>query len=69
MRHMKLRNELNLCKFDIGLDKYTNVSALVGSLGLVEHLIEVLFELFVPFHELVYEHHTQSHAQHVLPRI
>lgn len=64
-----MRNELNCAISDMELQKITKITALVGGLGLVEHLIKVLFELLVPFHELLYEHYTETHAQHVLPWI
>lgn len=48
---------------------YTKVTAFVGGLGLLEHLVKVFLELGVPFDELVDEDRSDSHPQNVLPRI
>jgi len=47
----------------------TKVSPLVGSLGLLKHLVKILFELVVPFHQLVHEDRAQPHSKNMLPGI
>ena len=55
--------------FPKGKHSNTEVTALVGGFGLFKHLIEVFCELSVPFHELIHEHNSETHANHVLPWI
>jgi len=49
--------------------KKTYVTSFVGGLGLFEHLVEVLFDLGLPFEKLVHKDSAQPHSHHVLPRI
>jgi len=49
--------------------KKTYVTSFVGGLGLFEHLVEVTFDLGLPFEKLGHKHNTQPHSHHVLPRI
>ena len=48
---------------------YTEVSALVGRLGFLDHLRKILVELIVPLHQLIDKHDSKPHTKNVLPWI
>ena len=49
--------------------KKTYVTSFVGGFSLFEHLVEVLFNLGLPFEKLVHKNSAQPHSHDVLPRI
>lgn len=48
---------------------FTEVAAFIGFLSLDENLVELLLRLDIELDPLVSEHHSQTHSQHMLPRI
>lgn len=47
----------------------TEVSALIGSFGLVNHNLKIFMKLFIPTHQLIHKHSPKAHPQNMLPRI